>query len=121
MIAGDLRFADSFGYTRADSGDELVIVSVSIINDSDIGIRKQYSQFTDFQLQGGSGDIRRPIIVLGLDHQLGSGELASGGQTSGWVAFEIRKGDRNLILQYHPCLILCEEQDIPLKETYRPV
>jgi uncharacterized protein DUF4352 len=98
------RAITEFGYTRAETGKELVLVDVFIKNVE----RRQlpYNSFY-FKLQDGSGNIRGPAFVIGVEELLGHGELAPGGEAGGWVPFQINRGDRNLMLVVsHPCFPL---------------
>jgi hypothetical protein len=85
-------------YDEPKSGNEFVIVSVSIKN---IGTNQLAYNPYYFKMKNSQGQITEETITsVNQDTQLQSGELASGGSVSGDVIFEEPKGDKGLVLQY---------------------
>jgi len=62
-----------------------------------------YSQ-NDYSIVLSNGEIQDNHLILDLknvlDDFLGTGELAPGGQTTGWVAFEVPVGDQPIEFRY---------------------
>jgi len=85
-------------YDKPKSGNEYVIVTVQIQNDSNSNI--SYNVY-DYKLQDSNGNIvTQAITTVNSDTSLSSGELAPNGTKSGSIAFEAPKGDNYLTLIY---------------------
>lgn len=111
LVVSKPRFFNGLGYSTPDRGKEFVVVAVGIKN---VGsTTESYNPF-DFKMQGHDGDIKGPAFVTGLDDQLHSGQLAPNGTTSGTIAFQINKGDRDLTLIYQACLLFCSDIKVDL-------
>lgn len=85
-------------YVKPKSGNEYVIVKVTIKNNGDDNL--DYNVF-DFKMKNSQGNIT-DSCVLGNDNdtRLDSGELAKGGSVSGSISFEAPKDDKGLVLIY---------------------
>ncbi len=116
LVVGDLHFLNAIGYSRPETGKEFVVMAVTIKN---IGDERESFNQLGFSLKDGKGVIRRTAFVVGIDNELHSGSLAPGGVVSGWLPFEIGRGDRTLTLIWSPCWLVCAEKEIQLQETYR--
>lgn len=87
-------------FITPDSGNEYVKVGVTIKNNSNSEI--SYNTF-DWKLKDSSGDIKSvATVAFGVDGALNSGELAEGGNKSGFIVFEVPSGDDGLVLRYEP-------------------
>lgn len=84
----------------ASDGYEFIKYNVQINNTSNED--HSYTQ-ASFNLVLSSGEIIDDYLIVDLYNQLddlGTGDLASGGQKTGWILFEIPKGDQPLELRY---------------------
>jgi hypothetical protein len=111
LLVSEVRYRSQIGYSTPQSGHEYVMVGVGIRN---VGRSTNSFNLFEFKLQDGSGVIRGPSFVIGLDNQLGSGQLVAGASVTGWIPFEISRGDRHLTLIYSPCLWFCSDLHVPL-------
>lgn len=60
-----------------------------------------------FQLSGSAGVVRNIIYgITGLPNELDQTEFFGGASVSGWIAFEVQRGEENLILSYEPLFSL---------------
>ena len=107
----DVLYTTKIAYNQAPAGKEFAFVPVGI---KYFGKNQGHFNLFDFKLEGGQGARRSPTFVVGLDGDLGSGDLAPNGSASGMLPFEITKGDRNLKLICSPCLLLCSDITVPL-------
>ena len=87
-------------FVAPDSGNEFVKVQVTIKNSSSNQI--SYNTF-DWKMKDSSGVIKDvDSSAFMVDGGLNSGELAEGGQVSGFLVFQVPAGDSGLVLQYSP-------------------
>lgn len=87
-------------FIAPDSGNEFVKVQVTIKNDSNS--EAMYNTF-DWNLQDSKGVIKDVAsVAYGVDGALASGELAPGGEVTGFLVFEAPAGDTGLTLRYSP-------------------
>ncbi|WP_273831903.1 DUF4352 domain-containing protein [Guptibacillus sedimenti] len=85
-------------YSNLKSGDEYVIVSVKITNNSKEEI--SYNPY-DFEMSNSKGQIlQQSFSSLHEDTALHSGDLVPGGNVEGTVVFEQPKDDEKLQLRY---------------------
>lgn len=85
-------------FDKPKDGYEFVIVNVTIKNGGSSEI--SYNPY-DFELQNSNGEITHiTFTTVNSSTALHDGSLASGGQTSGSVAFEAPIDDSGLILKY---------------------
>ena len=85
---------------EAGEGSEFITYNIAIHNTSNEDY--QYSQ-ADFSIVTGAGEIEDNYIFLDMKDQyedLGTGELASSGKRSGWVAFKVTEGDQPTELRF---------------------
>ena len=86
-------------YDTPKSGNEYVIVSVSIENSGSSEI--SYNPY-DFKMQNSKGQITdRAFAMANQDTALESGSLAAGGSIKGTLIFEQPKDDKALVLKYN--------------------
>lgn len=85
-------------FDRAEEGNELVKVSVEIVNNSKDKV--SYST-SDWKMEDSNGDIKDNRYTT-ESGEIGYGELSSGGKKSGFIVFEVPKGDSGLKLHYQP-------------------
>ena len=87
-------------FVTPDSGSEFVKVQVTIKNTSDDQI--SYNTF-DWKMKNSAGVIKDvDSTAFMVDGGLNSGELAAGGEVSGFLVFQVPTGDSGLVLQYSP-------------------
>jgi len=87
-------------YDKPKSGNEYVIVKVTIENAGDSNI--SYNPY-DFKLQNSQGQLTdQALTIIDQDTALPSGELVPGGKVTGTIAFQEPKNDPALQLQYTP-------------------
>lgn len=87
-------------YDKPKSGNEYVIVKVTVENAGDSNI--SYNPY-DFKVQNSQGQLTdQAITIINQDTALPSGELVPGGKVTGTIAFEEPKDDPALQLQYTP-------------------
>lgn len=87
-------------FIAPDEGNEFVKIQVTIKNDSNS--EAMYNTF-DWNLQDSKGVIKDVAsIAYGVDGALASGELAPGGEVTGFLVFEAPAGDTGLTLRYSP-------------------
>lgn len=97
-------------YTKAETGNEFVKVTVKIKNNSDDKISVSPLEFKVLDSNG----VYHDYNYLVLKEPLKSVDLAKGGSISGSVAFEVPKNDTNLKLVYTPSLWSDEQVEIKL-------
>ena len=86
-------------YDTPKSGNEYVIVSVSIENSGSSEI--SYNPY-DFKMQNSKGQITDgAFAMVNQDTALESGSLATGGSIKGTLIFEQPKDDKSLVLKYN--------------------
>ena len=72
----------------------------------------------DFTVQNGNGQVNDiTFTTVDSDTALNSGKLIAGGSVSGTLAFEVPKGDKNLLLRYQPDFWSDKEIQIHLKKN----
>src|SRR5712691_3373509 len=112
VIAGDIKFAPRLAGRNASAGREFAIVSVAIANFSSQA--RPLSSY-ELRLQAGDGSIVEPTVVLSAGGQMQASELAPGSAATGYLTFEIKRGDRALALLYRPlCGGACALRRLPL-------
>ena len=84
-------------FAHAESGNEFVLVTVNIQNNSKSDL--MYSTF-NFQLQDSNGVKHNEAIMALTEGRLNTGTLASGGKITGKLAYEVPKGDSGLKLVF---------------------
>ena len=84
-------------FAQPESGKEFVIVTVSIVNNSDSNL--DYNTF-EFKMQDSSGVQQSEAITALSEGKLNSGSLAKGGKVTGKLAYEVPKDDAGLKLLY---------------------
>ncbi|WEK54185.1 MAG: DUF4352 domain-containing protein [Candidatus Cohnella colombiensis] len=93
QLSGDSRI-------EANEGYEFATYNVHIHNTSNDDYR--YSQ-SSFSIVTSTGEIISNLLIFDLNNELdelGSGDLATNGQRSGWIAFEIPQGDVPLEIRF---------------------
>lgn len=98
LTVNEVTTTPSKGYSTPKTGNEYVMINVTIQNQSDKEV--SYNPF-DFKIQDSNGNQTQSTFVS-LDDQLNSGSLAAGGKVTGSLAFEAPKGDESLLLIYQP-------------------
>lgn len=98
LIVNGIEKSAGSDFDKPKDGYEFVIVNVTIKNGGSSQI--SYNPY-DFELQNSNGEITH-ITFTTVDNNtaLHDGSLASGGQTTGSVAFEAPINDSGLILKY---------------------
>jgi hypothetical protein len=86
-------------YAKPESGKEFVAVEVKIENNGSSEI--DFNTY-DFQMQDSNGTLRNIDLIVGLESQLNSGNLAPGGKVTGNLGFQVPKGDAGLKLVFKP-------------------
>ncbi len=84
-------------FAQPESGNEFVVVSVTIVNNSKDSM--SYNSF-DFKLQDSSGVQKTESFMALSDGKLNSGSLAAGGKVTGKLAYEVPAGDAGLKLLF---------------------
>jgi len=96
-----------------ESGDEFVKVQVTIKNNTESEI--SYNTF-DWKLSDSKGVIKDvDSVVFSVDGALNSGELAPGGEVSGFLVFQVPAGDSDLTLRYEPSFWSDKKAEIKLQ------
>jgi hypothetical protein len=93
------NYSTGNAYAKPESGKEFVAVEVKIENNGSSQI--DFNTF-DFQMQDSNGTLRNIDLIVGLDSQLNSGNLAPGGKVVGNLGFQVPKGDAGLKLVFKP-------------------
>lgn len=102
-------------YDKPKKGNEFLIISVTIKNNGEEEI--SYNPY-DFTVQNGNGQVNDiTFTTVDSDTALNSGKLIAGGSVSGTLAFEVPKGDKNLLLRYQPDFWSDKEIQIHLKKN----
>lgn len=104
---------------KANDGYEFAIYNVHIHNTSNEDHR--YSQ-SYFDIVTSSGEIIDSYLILDLNDrldELGSGELASSGQRTGWIAFEVPQGDQPLEIRFEEISFAKKEERAAFKVKLR--
>lgn len=96
----DIEYSQGGDFDTPKDGMEYVIVTVSITNNSDDEL--SYNPF-HFKMQNSNGQIEsQTFTIVDSDTSLSSGDLASGGNVSGTIAFEQPVDDPDLKLIFEP-------------------
>lgn len=98
-------------YMDAPSGKIYIVANVTIENVSD---RTQTYNPYDFRLQTASGQVIDPYY--GIDNQLNSGDLVSGGKVSGNVFFEAPAEAGNQYIIYKPNPVISDRIIVQVKQ-----
>ncbi len=86
--------------SKAGSGNEFVVVNLSVDNTSDEAIDIDPG---DFQLQDSNGRQTNPSSITNVPNLISEARsLESGQKTTGYIGFEVPRGDPNLKLGYKP-------------------
>lgn len=113
LIVNSVEKSNGNEWDKPKSGNEFVIVNVTIKNGGTSSIT--YNPF-DFKVQNSNGQITdSAFTTIDSDTSLESGELASGGEVSGTIAFEQPVGDENLVLIYSASLFSNKEIKVKLQ------
>lgn len=88
-------------FAQPESGNEFVIVTVTLKNNSDASMT--YNTF-DFKLQDSDGVQKDEDIMALSEGKLNSGSLAPGGTVTGKIGYQVSKGDSGLKLIYNGSL-----------------
>lgn len=90
-------------FFEANDGKEYILISIKIENKSSEKI--SYNSL-DWKLTDSKGD-EQTYALWGTDNNttLGSGDLNPKGTKEGSIAFEIKKGDNNLILKFYETIL----------------
>ncbi|MCL2094777.1 DUF4352 domain-containing protein [Candidatus Saccharibacteria bacterium] len=99
VTAVERNWSSGNQFIAPNSGNEFVVVTVSIENKSDRNIN--FNPF-DWRMQNGDGAIEGHSWTAEANNALGSGELIPNGRRSGTILFEVPDGDDNLTLHYRP-------------------
>lgn len=84
-------------FAQPESGQEFVIVTVNIVNNSDKTL--DYNTF-EFKMQDSNGVQQNEALTALSEGKLNSGSLAKGGKVTGKLAYEVPKDDPGLKLLY---------------------
>lgn len=96
----NVEFSEGEQFDKPKEGKEYVIVTVSIINNSDKEV--SYNPF-HFKMKNSNGQIEsQTFTIVDSDTALSSGNLAPGGNVSGTIAFEQPIDDPDLTLIFEP-------------------
>lgn len=88
-------------YLQPESGNEFVIVTVTLKNNSDSNM--DYNTF-DFKLQDSNGVQKDEDFTVLSEGKLNSGSLAPGGTVTGKLGYQVMKDDAKLKLIYNGSL-----------------
>lgn len=98
LIVNSVEKSNGSEWDKPKDGNEFVIVNVTIKNGGSSEI--SYNPF-DFKMQNSKGQITdQAFTTIDTDTSLSSGNLATGGEVSGTIAFEQPVGDEALVLKY---------------------
>ena len=98
LIVNGIEKSSGSEWDKPKEGNEFVIVNVTIKNGGSSEI--SYNPY-DFKMQNSKGQITdQAFTIINTDTALSSGNLASGGEISGTIAFEQPVGDEALVLKY---------------------
>ena len=112
LVVNSVDISSGSEWDKPKDGHEFVIVNVTIKNDGSSTIT--YNPF-DFKMQNSQGQITdQAFTTINSDTSLNSGELASGGQVSGTIAFEQPVKDSALVLKYKANMFSNKEVQIKL-------
>ncbi len=107
VMVSSVEKSSGTDWDKPKSGNEYVIVSVTIKNIGDSQV--SYNPY-DFSMQNSQGQITDTVFTtIDSDTSLSSGNLASGGSVSGTISFEQPIDDPNLVLKYTPNLFSSKE------------
>ena len=112
LIVNEFNKTNGDTWNTPKSGHEYVIVNVTIKNDGEGTI--SYNPY-DFKMQNSKGQITDICFTtIDTDTSLHSGELVSGGEVSGTLAFEQPINDEELVLIYSGNIFSSKEVKIKL-------
>ena len=104
LVSVKLLAADQF--TKPKSGNEFIVVHVTIVNKSSSEI--DYNPF-DFHIRSGSGNITNEEIIAPSTYTgnnvLNSGKLSLGGTVEGDIILQVPKGDHKAQLTWQPSFL----------------
>lgn len=82
-----MQYATSLGeFDNADSGKTYVVADVTLENTSDS--TKPYNEF-DFRMQTAGGQVLDGTVVSSITDVLNSGDIVTGGKSTGKVVFQV--------------------------------
>lgn len=88
-------------YYKPEAGKEFIKVNIKMDNKSNTNVSYDSNEW---EIQDSSGDIQKVDrrLQLNADDALYSGELATGGNKSADLYFQVPSGDAGLVLHYRP-------------------
>lgn len=112
LIVNGVEKSSGSEWDKPKEGNEYVIVNVTIKNGGKSEI--SYNPF-DFSMQNSKGQItEQAFTTINTDTSLSSGQLASGGEISGTIAFEQPIDDAELTLKYKSNMFSSKEVKVKL-------
>ncbi|WP_227003918.1 DUF4352 domain-containing protein [Salicibibacter halophilus] len=114
LTVESVEFSSGDEIDNPDSGNEYVIVEVTIDNDGEDTI--SYNPY-HFSIQNSDGNITdQSFSTIDSDTSLSSGDLAPDGTVSGTIVFEAPEDDPELTLIFEPSFWSAEEVRVNLND-----